>query len=110
MKIVTKIFLRKELRQARRKNDVEAVARLEQTLNDPDLLDLVHEANAIEWEYERELRLFQAKQSGTTVKADFGSAISDFFAFLFENREGIFEMIMTFIQLIALFSPAPETD
>lgn len=98
MFIVTKIHLKRELKQAKREGNRERVAILEQVLDDGDLLQLVHDANQAEYDYVREAR---------AVSTGWGNPFSDFLSFLFENREAIMEMILMFIQLFALLQPAP---
>lgn len=99
MKIVTRIHLKRELKQAKREGNRERAAILEQVIQDDDLLQLVHEANAAEYEYVREAR--------ASAGGNWGNPFSDFLSFLFENREAIMEMILMFIQLFAVLQPAP---
>lgn len=99
MRIVTKIYLRQELKRARREKSLERIALIEQVLQDDDLLDLVHEANQAEYDYVRDAR----------VKAGvFGSPFQDFLSWLFENREAILAFILQIIQLFAILQPAPQ--
>lgn len=100
MRIVTKMHLKQELKTAKKAKQLERVAIIEAVLEDDDLLDLVHEANQAEYDYVRDTR---------AKSAVYGNPFTDFFSFLFENREAIMEMILMFIQLFAVLQPAPAT-
>lgn len=100
MRIVTKIHLKHELQLARKAKQQERVAIIEAVLDDPDMLDLVNEANVAEYEYVRDLR--------TKSGAVYGNPFTDFFSFLVENREAIFQMIQMFLQLAVILQPSPS--
>ena len=99
MLLVTKIHLRRELRQAKRAGDTERAELLMQVLDDPDILELVNLGAEAEYDY---------VSSERNQSQLFGGAIQDFFQFLIENREEILAFILQIVQLFALLAPGDE--
>ena len=86
-KLVVKLGLRKELREARRQNDNERVSLIIAVLADDDILELATLATVAEFEYEEELNL---------AGGGFGDFIQRFFAFFQEHKEEI----LAFLQIV----------
>jgi len=103
MRLVTRLWIRRELKKARRAGDVERQDLLELVIQEPDVEALVDVASQAEYEYERDLN--RQKLEGPRT---FGSPFADFFKWLIENREKIFEFIMTIVSLFAMMDNAPE--
>jgi len=98
MQILTRVWLKQELKRAKREGSKERQVIVEAVLNDSDLLELVHEANQAEYDYVKESRL----KGGV-----FGGPFQDFLAWLFENRDAILAFILQIIQLFSILSPKP---
>ena len=101
MLAVTKIYLRHELRQAKRAGDYERIALIEQVFSDPDLLQLVHDSNQAEYEY--------AKDSQST-DANYENPFVNFLRWLIENKERIFKFVLQIIQLLSILEPPPPKE
>jgi len=96
MRPVVKFFLKRELKQARVKRDVERATLIEQVLADEDLFEFV--AASAEEEYQYARRLHGAEELDGSV----GGVFQDFLKYLFDNRESIFKTILAIIQLLAI--------
>jgi len=95
-KLLIKMVLKRELRKARRKKDLERVDLITQALEDGDLLEYVSMATEAEYDYVR----------GT--KSVFGDDTRDFLEWFKDFMPQLMELIAFIMQMLALFGAVEE--